>query len=183
MKPSTTQGGGIRAQMKPLSTMRGGGVRAVFTDIDDTLTTDGLLTAPAFSAMWALHNANIAVIPVTGRPAGWCDHFARMWPVEGVIGENGAFYFRYDREKKKFVRRFILKDGVSSPFSTLKSCAIIAIFFTLSKLASSALTASTSFQTTSCTYLFFHNSFSKGLPCCAAQALTTSSCNVTSATQ
>ena len=29
---------------------------------------------------------------VTGRPAGWCDHIARMWPVAAVIGENGAFY-------------------------------------------------------------------------------------------
>src|SRR5204863_4593068 len=29
----------------------------------------------------------------TGRPAGWCDHIARMWPVDAVVGENGAFYF------------------------------------------------------------------------------------------
>ena len=36
-------------------------------------------------------------MPVTGRPAGWCDHIARMWPVDAVVGENGAFYFCYAR--------------------------------------------------------------------------------------
>ena len=36
------------------------------------------------------------MIPITGRPAGWCDHIARMWPVDAVVGENGAFYMRHD---------------------------------------------------------------------------------------
>jgi HAD superfamily hydrolase (TIGR01484 family) len=39
------------------------------------------------------------VVPVTGRPAGWCDHIARMWPVDAVVGENGAFYFRHQGGK------------------------------------------------------------------------------------
>lgn len=30
-------------------------------------------------------------MPITGRPAGWCDHIARFWPVDAVVGENGAF--------------------------------------------------------------------------------------------
>ena len=38
---------------------------------------------------------------------GWCDHIARMWPVDGVVGENGAFYFHYDRKNKKLVKRMI----------------------------------------------------------------------------
>ncbi len=42
----------------------------------------------------------LLVVPVTGRPAGWCDHIARMWPVDAVVGENGAFYFRYDHAKR-----------------------------------------------------------------------------------
>ena len=62
----------------------------VFTDIDDTITTDGLLPASTFEAIWKLHDLGIKIIPVTGRPAGWCDHIARMWPVAGVVGENGA---------------------------------------------------------------------------------------------
>ena len=60
-------------------------VRCVLTDIDDTLTTDGRLQAVAYSAMERLAAAGIAVIPVTGRPAGWCDLIARQWPVAAVV--------------------------------------------------------------------------------------------------
>lgn len=68
-------------------------VRAVFCDIDDTLTTGGLLRPEAFAAMWRLHEAGVALVPVTGRPAGWGDPIARLWPVAGVIAENGALAF------------------------------------------------------------------------------------------
>ena len=79
--------------MKPLSALDARGVRAVLVDIDDTLTTEGKLTAEAYAALERLHHAGKRVVPVTGRPAGWCDHIARMWPVDAVVGENGAFYF------------------------------------------------------------------------------------------
>ena len=78
----------------------------LFTDIDDTLTTDGLLPPSSYTALWKLSESGIQVVPVTGRPAGWCDHIARMWPVAAVIGENGAFYFAYDRENRKMRREF-----------------------------------------------------------------------------
>jgi HAD superfamily hydrolase (TIGR01484 family) len=81
-------------------------VRGVLCDIDDTLTTDGRLTAAAYGAMERLAAAGLRVIPITGRPAGWCDHIARMWPVDGVVGENGAFYFRYDRARRVMQRSF-----------------------------------------------------------------------------
>ncbi|NRA88277.1 MAG: HAD-IIB family hydrolase [Rhizobiales bacterium] len=79
---------------------------AVFTDIDDTLTTDGLLPAAAYEALEALTNAGFQVVPITGRPAGWCDMIARLWPVAGIVGENGAFYFSYDRQNKAMRSRF-----------------------------------------------------------------------------
>ena len=82
-------------------------IRGVLFDIDDTLTTDGRLTAAAYAAMEQLCRAGLLAIPITGRPAGWCDHIARMWPVEAVVGENGAFYFRYDPAARKMVRRFV----------------------------------------------------------------------------
>src|SRR5512146_992689 len=82
-------------------------VRGVLCDIDDTLTTDGRLTAAAYAALEALQRANLLVVPITGRPAGWCDHIARMWPVDAVVGENGAFYFYYDSARKKLVQRFL----------------------------------------------------------------------------
>jgi len=81
--------------MKPLAEFDARNVRAVLLDIDETLTTDGKLTAPAYDALERLKCAGLRVVPVTGRPAGWCDHIARMWPVDAVVGENGAFYFFY----------------------------------------------------------------------------------------
>ncbi len=81
-------------------------IRYVLTDIDDTLTLDGKLPAVAYSAMERLQQNGIKVIPITGRPAGWCDHIARMWPVDGLVGENGAFYFYYDKAQRKMVRRY-----------------------------------------------------------------------------
>ena len=83
-------------------------VKAVLFDIDDTLTTEGRLTAGAYAAMERLSGAGLLVVPITGRPAGWCDHIARMWPVDAVVGENGAFYFRYDHETRTFTKRFRL---------------------------------------------------------------------------
>ena len=82
-------------------------IRGVLFDIDDTLTTEGRLTADAYAAMEALKSAGLLVLPVTGRPAGWCDHIARMWPVDGVVGENGAFYFAFDHPDKKLKKRFV----------------------------------------------------------------------------
>jgi len=81
--------------VKPLAELEARGVRALLVDIDETLTTAGKLTAAAYAALERLQRAGLRVVPVTGRPAGWCDHIARMWPVDAVVGENGAFYFFY----------------------------------------------------------------------------------------
>ena len=95
--------------MKPLTEFPRAARRAikgVLCDIDDTLSTGGKITAEAYGAMERLQQAGLLVIPVTGRPAGWCDHIARMWPVDGVVGENGAFYFHYDKTARKMRRHF-----------------------------------------------------------------------------
>lgn len=86
-------------------------LRGVLFDIDDTLTTDGALTAEAYAAVERLHRAGLITVPITGRPAGWCDHIARMWPVDAVVGENGAFYFCYDRKARQMKRRFVDDDA------------------------------------------------------------------------
>jgi HAD superfamily hydrolase (TIGR01484 family) len=78
----------------------------VLTDIDDTLTSNGRLPAVAYTALERLRKAGIKTVPITGRPAGWCDHIARMWPVDGLVGENGAFYFHYDDSRRKMKRRY-----------------------------------------------------------------------------
>lgn len=68
-------------------------IRYVLMDIDDTLTTEGKLPAESYAALWRLHEADLIVVPITGRPAGWCDLITRQWPVDGVVGENGAFVY------------------------------------------------------------------------------------------
>ena len=97
-------------------------IRGVFLDIDDTLTCDGRLTAAAYTALERLQLSNKLVIPVTGRPAGWCDHMARMWPIDGIIGENGAFYFYYDHDARKMFRRYHLdKQAIAENLRKLKA--------------------------------------------------------------
>jgi HAD superfamily hydrolase (TIGR01484 family) len=81
-------------------------IRYVLSDIDDTLTLNGRLPAVVFAAMERLQKAGIGLVPITGRPAGWCDHIARMWPVDGIVGENGAFYFQYDDSQRKMRRLY-----------------------------------------------------------------------------
>jgi len=86
-------------------------LRGVLCDIDDTLTTEGRLTAAAYRALERLHEAKLIVVPVTGRPAGWCDHIARFWPIDAVVGENGAFYFRYDHGARRMIRSYVQDDA------------------------------------------------------------------------
>ena len=86
-------------------------VVGVLTDIDETVSTGGSLTAEAYQAMAALQAAGLALIPVTGRPAGWCDHIARFWPVDAVVGENGAFWMWHDRAAGKLRTRFVQSEG------------------------------------------------------------------------
>ncbi len=65
-------------------------ITGVFTDIDDTLTTEGAITADALQALSDLKAAGLHVIPITGRPVGWSEPFARVWPVDAIVAENGA---------------------------------------------------------------------------------------------
>jgi HAD superfamily hydrolase (TIGR01484 family) len=92
--------------MKALNNFTSKNIRYLFSDIDDTMTDQGQLGPEAYEALWLLQRSSIHVIPVTGRPAGWCEMIARMWPVSGVVGENGAFYFRHS--PKKMIRHFAL---------------------------------------------------------------------------
>ena len=65
----------------------------ILTDIDDTITTDGCLPAAAYSMLEQLSDSGLLVVPITGRPAGWCDMIARFWPVAGVVGKMAHLLF------------------------------------------------------------------------------------------
>ena len=74
----------------------------VFTDIDDTLTTDGAITPDALQALTDLKSAGLVVIPITGRPIGWCERFmggATPWPVDAMVAENGGVAFVQEHTK------------------------------------------------------------------------------------
>lgn len=76
--------------MRPLADWQTGKIIGVFTDIDDTLTTEGAITPDALQALAALKTAGLQVIPITGRPIGWSERFAQSWPVDAIVAENGA---------------------------------------------------------------------------------------------
>ena len=79
--------------MKPLSSWPQAArekIVGVFTDIDDTLTTDGAITPDALQALHNLKAKGLMVIPITGRPVGWSLPFASTWPVDAMVAENGA---------------------------------------------------------------------------------------------
>jgi HAD superfamily hydrolase (TIGR01484 family) len=65
-------------------------IKGVFTDIDDTLTTDGAITPDALQALHDLKAMGFTVIAITGRPVGWSEPFAAAWPVDAIVAENGS---------------------------------------------------------------------------------------------
>lgn len=82
--------------MHPLADLpasRARSLKILLCDIDGTLTeSDGRIPASVFGALEAARAGGLLVVPVTGRPAGWCDLILRTWPVDAVVGENGGFY-------------------------------------------------------------------------------------------
>lgn len=95
--------------MKPLDQLGANQIKqidAIFFDIDDTLSLHNKILPQAYKALWDLKDAGIRLVPITGRPAGWCDHIARMWPVDCVVGENGSFFFWCDKKTGLFKTYF-----------------------------------------------------------------------------
>ena len=76
--------------MHLLANWRPGKIVGVFTDIDDTLTTEGAITPDALQALADLKAAGLHVVPITGRPVGWSEPFAQQWPVDAIVAENGS---------------------------------------------------------------------------------------------
>lgn len=75
--------------MRPLSELNAD-VRGVVFDVDDTVTREHKLQRESFDAMWRMADAGLDLVAITGRPLGWSDLFARLWPVRLAAGENGA---------------------------------------------------------------------------------------------
>src|SRR5229473_8106227 len=97
-------------------------VRFVLTDVDETLTYRGRLSARTYDALERLQRAGVKVIPVTAAPAGWCDQMARMWPVDGVISENGGLFIQSDGGhgvKRKFWHADAKRQAISDQLAAI----------------------------------------------------------------
>lgn len=70
-----------------------GPVRALFSDVDGTLTTHGRIEPETYAALAALEAAGVAVVLVTGRPAGWGQALLSLMPITAVVTENGGVTF------------------------------------------------------------------------------------------
>ena len=66
------------------------GVAGVLTDIDDTLTRDGVIEPAARDALQRLRAAGLPALAITGRPMGWSEPFVRDGTLQGIVAENGA---------------------------------------------------------------------------------------------
>ena len=77
-------------------------IKALLFDLDGTFVSDDKLVSKAYGSLENLHNFGVKTIAVTGRPAGWCDLMARWWPIDAIVGENGAFFYR--KVNNKIVR-------------------------------------------------------------------------------
>ena len=106
----TTNGNGNNRSILPLVDFPPEQARTLvglLFDIDDTFTYQGKVTSSAYQSLWNLKEHGLKLAAVTGRSAGWCDHIARVWPVDAVIGENGGFYFFMDQNNQVLVKHFM----------------------------------------------------------------------------
>ncbi len=111
-------------------------IQGICFDIDDTFSSDGKITPEAFESLWSLKRAGFYCVPVTGRPAGWCDHIARFWPVDAVVGENGAFTMFLKDKKLHRVETLADADALNARAKLSRLRAEILKRFPESKFAS-----------------------------------------------
>jgi hydroxymethylpyrimidine pyrophosphatase-like HAD family hydrolase len=91
-------------------------IRYVLTDIDDTLTHEGLLPSRTYLAIERLHKAGFKVVPVTAGSSRWCDLPARMWPVDAVIGESGGLCFSPRGRLQSIIRGYWSAQPIETHF-------------------------------------------------------------------
>src|SRR5688500_16902633 len=92
-----TEVGGKLTDLRPIREIEPRACQAlagVVFDVDDTVTRAGTLEEAAYGALFRLREAGLRLIAVTGRPLGFAELMARMWPIDLAVGENGAGYLR-----------------------------------------------------------------------------------------
>ncbi|MDN3921352.1 HAD-IIB family hydrolase [Roseateles violae] len=99
------------------------GLRGILTDIDDTMTAEGGIAPEALAALHDLRSADVPVIAITGRPAGWSEPFALAWPIAAIVAENGSVMLHRGADGE-LLREFS-QDAASraANFERLQACA------------------------------------------------------------
>ena len=111
--------------MRPLSSWQiPQDIVGVFTDIDDTLTTDGAITPDALQALANLKAAGLHVVPITGRPVGWSEAFASSWPVDAIVAENGAVGLQHSATRG--LRKLYQQDAPTRQANFTRMQAVLA---------------------------------------------------------
>ena len=94
MKPDPTRPAQDNKQrMRPLAALSDSALKSIdylLFDVDETFTTHGLMHAETYAALFALLNAGITAVPVTGRPSGWGNVMLSTWPIKACVTENGG---------------------------------------------------------------------------------------------
>lgn len=89
--------------MKTIDQIPKAQIKAIFSDLDDTLTTDGEILPSTFAAWEKLKEKGYVMALVTGRPAGWADCLMRLWPLDAILFENGAGIMIKDDRKVEVI--------------------------------------------------------------------------------
>jgi len=74
-------------------------VKILLFDLDGTFVNNESLQSSTYNSLEKVKRMGLKTVVVTGRPAGWCDLMARWWPVDSVIGENGALSYSMSNGK------------------------------------------------------------------------------------
>lgn len=80
-------------RLQPLTNLTAAQLRPIdflLFDVDETLTSRGLLTSEAYASLFELKRAGITAVPCTGRPSGWGNVMLSTWPIEACVTENGG---------------------------------------------------------------------------------------------
>ena len=100
-------------------------LRLVAADLDGTLTKNGKFTPAFLRAIEKLSAANIQVLIVTGRSAGWVQAIKNYLPIIGAIAENGGVFFPGFGEEPQLLTPIenltVYRQQLSDIFQHLKS--------------------------------------------------------------
>lgn len=99
-----------QARLRPLAALDAptlAGIDYLLFDVDETFTTHGLMHAETYATLFALRDAGVIAVPVTGRPSGWGNVMLSTWPIAACVTENGGVIAWKDQASGRSIQRVI----------------------------------------------------------------------------